>query len=130
MERILSLFKNQIFYIATVDVDQPHVRPFGRLLGYQGGIYLNTGKSKNVYRQMKANPKVELCTFAKGAIIRVTAQVLESDNPDIRRIMLEEEPGIANMYKGKESELAIFRLTHMETTITERGKEIQYFTLE
>ena len=97
MERILSLFKNQIFYIATVDGDQPHVRPFGRLLGYQGRIYLNTGSTKNVYRQMKANPKVELCTFSKGAIIRVTAQVMESDDPNIRKIMLEEEPGMSDM---------------------------------
>lgn len=79
---------------------------------------------------MKANPKVELCAFSKGAIVRVTAQVIESDEPNIRRIMLEEEPGIANMYKGRENELAVFRLTHMETVVTERGKETLRFTLD
>lgn len=130
MERILSLFKNQMFYIATVDGDQPRVRPFGRLLGYQGGIYLNTGNQKNVYRQMKANPKVELCCFAKGAIVRVSAQVSETDDTEIRRVMLEEEPGIAKMYAGRESELAIFQLKHMETVVTERGRVTQRFTLE
>lgn len=130
MERILSLFKNQMFYIATVDGDQPHVRPFGQLLGYQGGVYLNTGNTKNVYKQMKANPKVELCAFAKGAIVRVTARAVESDDSEVHRVMLEDVPGIAKMYQGRENELAAFRLTHMEVVVTERGEETQRFTLD
>lgn len=130
MERILSLFEDHIFYIATVDGDQPHVRPFGRLFSYQGDIYLNTGKNKKVYRQMKANPKVELCTFYDGIVVRVMAKVLESDHPDIRRVMLAEDPAVANMYKGRESDLAVFHLTHIEAVVSENGQETDRFALE
>lgn len=130
METILKLFENNMFFIATTDGDQPRVRPFGRLLGFDGSLYINTGNTKEVYRQIKENPKVELCVFSKGKIIRLAAQAVESVDPEVRRVMLHEEPGIANMYRGKEDTLAMFRLTHVVMVVTERGKEIERVTLE
>lgn len=130
METILRLFENNMFYIATMDKDQPRVRPFGKLLGYDNGLYINTGSTKEVYRQMKENPKVELCVFSKGKIIRLTASAVESDDPAVREVMLHGEPGIARMYQGKEDTLAMFRLTCVTAIITERGKEVERIVLE
>lgn len=130
METILKLFENNMFFIATMDKDQPRVRPFGKLLGYGGSLYINTGNTKEVYRQIKENPKVELCVFSKGKIIRLTAQAIESDNPEVRKVMLNQEPGIANMYKGKEDTLSMFQLTHVVTVVTQRGKETARITLD
>lgn len=130
MERILELFKNNMFFIATMDGDQPRVRPFGRLLGYNGALYINTGSTKEVYRQMKENPKVELCVFSKGKIIRLTARAVESEDSAVREQMLQGEPDIAKMYEGKEETLAMFQLVGAAAVVTERGKEVERITLE
>lgn len=128
MEQILELFKNQIMYIATAEGDQPHVRPFGQLTEQEGNLYINTGKWKRVYRQMKENPKVELCVFAKGKVARVTAKAVETDNDALRWKVLASQPGVANMYAGKEEMLALFRLTDIKAVVTERGTEILRIT--
>ena len=53
------------YYLATVEGDQPRVRPFGTVLVYDGRLYIQTGKVKPVSKQLAANPKAEICA-ARG----------------------------------------------------------------
>lgn len=67
------------YYLATVDGDQPHVRPFGTVNLFEGNLYIQTGKVKAVSREMTANPKVELCAFDGETWLRVSAKAVEDD---------------------------------------------------
>lgn len=71
------------YYLATMDGDQPRVRPFGTIHLFDGKLYIQTGKVKNVSKQMHINPKVELCAFMDGKWIRVSATAVE--DPRLRR---------------------------------------------
>ena len=65
MERVYEFLKNcETYYLATVEGDQPRVRPFGTVDIFEGKLYIQTGKVKDVSKQIKANPKVEICAFA------------------------------------------------------------------
>ena len=67
MKKVYDFIKKcGTYYLATVDGDQPRVRPFGTILLFEDKLYIQTGKSKDVSRQIQANPKVEICCFAEG----------------------------------------------------------------
>ena len=79
MEEVYKFLKeNPVFYVATMDGDQPRVRPFGVVALFEGKLYLQTGNVKPVYKQMTANPKIELCTTSKDGAkwLRVAATVV------------------------------------------------------
>ena len=65
------LMKYHVFYLATVDGDQPRVRPFGTALLHGGKLYIQTGKVKAVSKQLAVNPKAEICAFKEGKWLRV-----------------------------------------------------------
>ena len=67
------------YYLATVDGDQPRVRPFGTVMIFEGKLYIQTGKVKPVSRQLAANPKAEICAFADGTWIRVAGKLIRDD---------------------------------------------------
>ena len=70
MEKVYDFLKNAgAYYLATVDGDQPRVRPFGTVNVFEGKLYIQTGKAKNVSKQIHANPKVEICAFKDGSWI-------------------------------------------------------------
>ena len=76
MDEVYKFLKeNPIFYVATMDGDQPRVRPFGVVALFEGKLYLQTGNVKPVFKQMTANPKIELCTMGKDGTswLRVAA---------------------------------------------------------
>ena len=65
MDKVLKFLKDaETYYLATVEGDQPRVRPFGTAHVFEGKLYIQTGKVKDVSKQIKANPKVERCAFA------------------------------------------------------------------
>lgn len=64
MERVEKFLKEaETYYLATVEGDQPRVRPFGTAHIFEGRLYIQTGKVKDVSKQIYANPKVEICAF-------------------------------------------------------------------
>ena len=80
MERVCSFIKDaQTYYLATVDGDQPRVRPFGTIHIFEGKLYIQTGKIKDVSKQLHANPKAEICAFKDGEWIRVAGELAEDD---------------------------------------------------
>ena len=80
MKNVFDFLKEAgIYYLATVEGDQPRVRPFGTILIYEDKLYIQTGKSKPVSKQLAANPKAELCAFKKGAWVRVAGELVNDD---------------------------------------------------
>ncbi len=111
------------YFLATVDGDQPRVRPFGTFDLFDGGLYIQTGKVKEVSKQMHANPKVEICAFGKGKWIRIEAKAIEDERLEAQQHMIDGHPSIAGMYKAGDGNCEVFRLTEGTATISAFGAE-------
>ena len=86
------------YYLATVEGDQPRVRPFGTALAYNGKLYIQTGKVKPVSHQLANNPKAEICAFKDGTWVRISGELVEDDTRIVKTLMLEKMPVLKNMY--------------------------------
>ena len=99
LSRVLAFLDDaQTYYLATVDGDQPKVRPFGTALVYNNKLYIQTGKVKAVSKQLAANPKAEICAFKDGKWIRITGELVEDDTREVKTLMLEKMPILRGMY--------------------------------
>ena len=90
------------FYIATVEGDQPRVRPFGVVNIFDGKLYIQTGKSKDVSKQMQINPKVEICGFMEGKWLRLEGTVVRDDRIEAKQSMLDANPILKDMYSAED----------------------------
>lgn len=96
------LKKCQTYYLATMDGDQPRVRPFGTVNIFDGKLYIQTGKSKNVSKQMQTNPKIEISAFDGSNWIRVEAIAVRDDRLEAKQSMLDAYPALQGMYKAED----------------------------
>lgn len=111
MEEIIQFFDDaKMFFIATVEDNQPRVRPFGGLLSLDNKLYFNTNSTKDVYKQMIENPRVELCAFNKGTWIRISGEAVKETSDELKEIMFKAQPGVAKLYQGKEDIFEVFSL--------------------
>ncbi len=109
MERVCKFLKDaETYYLATVEGDQPRVRPFGTAHIFEGKLYIQTGKSKAVAHQIEANPKVELCAFKDGAWIRVSGELAEDDRVEAKKSMLDAYPNLRAMYDENDDNTQVF----------------------
>jgi len=92
------LKKVGVYYLATVEGDQPRVRPFGTINLFECKLYIQTGKKKNVAAQLASNPKVELSAFDGETWIRVAATLVEDNRAEAQESLLEAYPQLRNMY--------------------------------
>ena len=93
MEEVAKFLKEAgTYYLATVDGDQPRVRPFGTAHIFEGKLYIQTGKSKEVSKQIQANPKVEICAFKGGQWLRLAGTLVRDDRREAKESMLEAYP--------------------------------------
>ena len=90
------------YYLATVEGDQPRVRPFGTIDLFEGKLYIQTGKVKDVSKQLAANPKAELCCFADGTWLRLAGTLVNDDNVAAKAHMLDEHPSLKAMYSAED----------------------------
>ena len=86
------------YYLATVDGDQARVRPFGTVDLFEGKLYIQTGKSKDCYKQMVANPKVEICAFGGGEWLRIAGTIVPDDRFEAKKHMLDNYPNLRGRY--------------------------------
>ena len=93
-------FKIESFYLATVEGDQPRVRPFGTAHIFEGKLYIQTGKSKDVSKQLADNGKAEICAFKDGKWLRVAGTLIEDDRVEARQSMLDAYPQLQSMYSA------------------------------
>jgi len=93
------------YYLATVEGDQPRVRPFGTALLMNGRLYIQTGKVKDVSKQLAANPKAEICAFKKGKWVRIAGELINDDDHDVKEAMLEKMPSLKRMYSADDDNM-------------------------
>lgn len=106
------------YYLATVEGDQPRVRPFGTVDIFEDKLYIQTGKVKAVANQLKANPKVELSAMAPdGTWIRVAAEAVLDDNIPAQAHMLENFPSLKAMYKPGDGNTEVYYLKNAKVQI-------------
>ena len=109
MEKVAQFLKEVgVYYLATVDGDQPRVRPFGTVNYFDGKLYIQTGKVKNVSKQLHANPKAEICAFKDGTWLRVSGELIEDDRREARESMLDAYPDLRNMYSEDDGNTEVF----------------------
>ena len=101
MEKVCQFLKESgCYFLATVEGDQPRVRPFGTVHIFEGKLYIQTGRKKNVSKQLARNGKVEICAYqpAKRCWIRVTGTLVDDDRREAKQSMLDAYPGLKRMY--------------------------------
>ncbi|MBQ6594329.1 MAG: pyridoxamine 5'-phosphate oxidase family protein [Clostridia bacterium] len=103
MERVCAFMKKcGTYYLATVEGDQPRVRPFGTVNVFEGRLYIQTGRVKPVSAQLKENPKAEICCFSEGVWLRVTGELVDDDRVEAKRDMLDHYPDLRGMYSEED----------------------------
>jgi uncharacterized pyridoxamine 5'-phosphate oxidase family protein len=119
MNEVLEFLKKaQTYYLATADGDQPRVRPFGTAEIFEGKLYIQTGKVKNVAKQIEKNPKIEICAMAEGNWIRIEATAVEDDRIEARQDMLNKNPMLQTMYKADDGNCVVYYLKDATATIS------------
>lgn len=109
MKRVESFLNEaQTYYLATVDGDQPRVRPFGTIHIFEDKLYIQTGKVKDVSKQIHANPKVELCAFKDGKWLRVSGELIEDERIEAKESMLDAYPELKVMYAADDGNTEVF----------------------
>ena len=98
------------YYLATVEGDQPRVRPFGTIDLFEGRLYIQTGKVKAVSKQIAANPKAELCAFADGQWLRVACELVRDDRIEAKRHMLDNYQQLKAMYSAEDENTEVLYL--------------------
>ena len=106
----------QTYYLATVEGDQPRVRPFGTELVYEGKLYIQTGKSKDVSKQLAANPKAEICAFQGGKWLRVAGELVNDDRREVKAAMLEKYPSLQRMYSADDDNTQVLYFKNATAT--------------
>ena len=112
MKRVYDFLKKaEVYYLATVEGDQPRVRPFGTINEFEGKLYIQTGKVKPTSKQLLANPKAEISAFHQGTWIRIAGELVEDDRVEAKKSMLDAAPHLRRMYDENDgnSQVLYFR---------------------
>ena len=119
MERVCKFLKDAgTYYLATVEGDQPRVRPFGTAHIFEGRLYIQTGKIKPVSKQLMANPKAEICAFHNGTWLRVAGELVEDDRMEARKSMLDAYPSLRKMYDENDGNTQVFYCKNATATFS------------
>jgi len=119
MQRVEQFLKQaDTYYLATVDGDQPRVRPFGTVNIFEGRLYIQTGKVKDVSKQIHKNPKVEICAFKDGTWLRVSGELAEDDRIEAKKSMLDAYPSLQKMYSAEDANTEVFYFKNAKATFS------------
>ena len=117
MQKVCDFLKAAgAYYLATVEGDQPRVRPFGTAHIFDGKLYVQTGRIKAVSKQLAANPKAELCAFKDGVWLRVSCELIEDDRAEARKSMLDAYPELRAMYDENDGNTQVLYLKDATAT--------------
>ena len=119
MQKVYEFLKSAgVYYLATMDGDQPRVRPFGTALIFEDKLYIQTGKSKPVSKQLATNPKCEICAFKKGVWLRVAAELVEDDRVEAKKAMLDVYTDLRAMYDENDPNTQVLYLKNAVATFS------------
>jgi len=131
MKEVYEFLKNAgVYYLATVEGNQPRVRPFGTVNIFEDKLYIQTGKKKPVAKQIKDNPKVEISAMTPdGKWIRLSAEAVLDENIEAQKHMLDAYPELQSMYQPGDGNTEVYYLKNAEAQIcsfTEPAKIIKF----
>jgi len=112
-----------VYYLATIEENQPRVRPFGTIDLFENKLYIQTGKIKKVANQMKINPKVEISGMNKGSWIRLSAEAILDERIEAQEHMLEAYPSLKKQYQAGDGNTEVYYLKNVIAEIFSFGKE-------
>lgn len=129
MERVCSFLKEAgVYYLATVEGDQPRVRPFGTAHIYDGKLYIQTGRSKPVSKQLDANPKAEICAFKDGMWLRLSGELVADDRVDAKKSMLDDYSNLRSMYDENDENTQVLYFENATATFYSFNAEPETIT--
>lgn len=119
MKRVYDFLKQAAtYYLATMDGDQPRVRPFGTAHIFEDKLYIQTGKGKAVAKQIDTNPKVEICAMKGDEWMRIEGTLVLDDRVEAQESMLDDYPSLRKMYTaGPEGNTAMYYFKDATATI-------------
>ena len=118
MDEVLDfLRKCWVYYLATVEWDQPRVRPFGTINVFENKLYIQTWKSKNVSKQIQANPKVEISGTLEWRWIRISWELIRDDRIEAKKAMLDNYPELRGMYDENDDNTEVLCFKNAVATI-------------
>lgn len=130
MEEVQKFLKEcGVYYLATIDGDKPRVRPFGTAEIFDNHLYIQTGKKKDVFKQIENNNRVELCGFKDGRWIRVSGSLVLDDRVEAKKDMLDKNPSLRGMYNELDDNTAVLYFESGEAVIfsfTDESKVIKF----
>ena len=119
MERVCKFLKDAgVYYLATLEGDQPRVRPFGTAHIFEGKLYIQTGRVKPVSKQLAANPKAEVCAFHNGTWVRIAGELVEDDRIEAKKSMLDAYPNLRNMYDENDGNTQVLYFKNATATFS------------
>ena len=119
MEEVQKFLKEcGIYYLATVDNNKPKVRPFGTAEIFEGHLYIQTGRKKDVYKQIINNGNVEICAFKDGKWIRISGVLEEDSRIEAKKDMLDKNPNLRNMYNELDDNTVVFYFKEAQAIIS------------
>ena len=130
LAKVLAFLDNaETYYLATVEGDQPRVRPFGTALVYNDKLYIQTGKVKAVSKQLALNPKAEICAFKDGKWIRITGELVEDDTREVKTLMLEKMPVLRHMYNEDDGNMQMLYFKKAKVVFSSFGSAPEEFEI-
>lgn len=124
MDEVLEFLKKaNVYYLATDEGDQPRVRPFGTINKYNDKLYIQTGKVKDVAKQIAANPKAEICAFEDGVWVRIAATLIEDDDIEAQKSMLAAYPSLEGRYQPGDGNNVVYSLNDATATFYSMGDD-------
>lgn len=130
MEEVFKFLKESgAYYLATIDGDNPRVRPFGTVAIFENHLYIQTGKTKDVFNQIEKNNNVEICAFKDGRWIRVSGKLIADDRIEAKKYMLDQYPDLRRMYDENDSNTIVLYFETAKAVIasfTEAPKIIEF----
>jgi len=124
MQEVYEFLKNcGTYYLATVEGDQPRVRPFGTVDIFEGKLYIQTGKVKEVSKQLQANPKAEICAYIDGKWLRVSGKLVRDDRVEAKKHMLDNYPELKSMYSAEDDNTEVLYFVDATATFYSFSEE-------
>ena len=118
MKKAMEFLKScGTFYLATVEDDQPRVRPFGAVCAFENRLYIITNNQKAVFDQMMKKPKIEISGMAGGKWIRLSAEAVRDTRREAKKAMLDENEGLRNMYNEDDGIVEVLYLKNAIASI-------------
>ena len=109
------------YYLATVEDGQPRNRPFGTINIFEDKLYIQTGKVKEVSKQIQKNPKVEICCFNGQQWLRLAGELVRDDRKEAKESMLSAYPELKGMYSAEDDNTEVLYFKNAKATISSFG---------